>query len=48
MNNKTTNNYTLRIPLDLRKKLEVIAKEDDRTLSNLILKILNDYIKDKK
>lgn len=35
--NKTTNNYTIRIPNDTREKLEQIAYEQGRSLSNLIL-----------
>lgn len=34
---KTTNNYTIRIPNDTREKLERIAEAEGRSLSNLIL-----------
>lgn len=39
-----THSYTFRIPDDVRYKLEILAKKDGRTLSNLIIKILTDYI----
>ena len=32
------------IPKDLKKKLEKIAKQDDRSFNNLVIKILNDYV----
>ena len=35
-----TISYTFRIPEDLREKLERLAEEDGRTLSNLIILIL--------
>lgn len=41
------NSLTIRMPDALREKLEHEAKSDGRSLSNLIIKILNDYIEDK-
>ena len=41
----TTKQFTFRMPNDLREKLEQIANKADRTLSNLIIKILKDYVK---
>ena len=41
----TTKQFTFRMPIDLREKLEQIAIKEDRTLSNLIIKILKDYVK---
>lgn len=41
------NSLTIRMPDELRKKLEDQAREDGRSLSNLIIKILNDYIERK-
>lgn len=43
----SASNFTFRMPDELRKKLEDQAKEDGRSLSNLIIKILNDYIERK-
>lgn len=40
--------YSLRFPEELKNKLQKIADEDGRTLSNLIVKILNDYVKEKE
>ena len=40
--------YSLRFPEELKNKLQKIADEDGRTLSNLIIKILNDYVKEKE
>lgn len=44
MASKTSSNFTVRLPEDLRKKLEEIAKEDGRTLSNLIIKFLKEGV----
>lgn len=41
------NSLTIRMPDELREKLEHEAKSDGRSLSNLIIKILNDYVEDK-
>lgn len=41
------NSLTIRIPDALRKNLENEAKADGRSLSNLIIKILNDYVEGK-
>lgn len=41
------NSLTIRMPDSLREKLEHEAKSDGRSLSNLIIKILNDYVEDK-
>lgn len=41
------NSLTIRIPDELRKKLEQEAKTDGRSLSNLIIKVLNDYVESK-
>lgn len=35
-----TENFTFRIPTDLREKLELRAAEEGRTLSNLIIYLL--------
>lgn len=44
MASKTSSNFTIRLPEDLRKQLEEIAKEDERTLSNLIIKFLKEGV----
>lgn len=41
------NSLTIRMPDELREKLEHEAKSDGRSLSNLIIKILNNYVEDK-
>ncbi len=43
----SASNFTFRIPDELRAALEKLAKEDGRTLSNLIIKILRDYVESK-
>lgn len=40
----SSNNFTIRMPDELRSKLETIAKNDGRSLGNLIIKILTDYV----
>lgn len=40
-----SSNFTIRLPDDLRKQLEEIAEKDGRTLSNLIIKFLNEGVK---
>lgn len=41
------NSLTIRMPDELRKQLEQDAKTDGRSLSNLIIKVLNDYVESK-
>lgn len=43
-----SSSFTFRIPDELREKLEQEAKRDGRSLSNLIIKVLNDYISEKE
>ena len=38
----------IRLQKEIKDKLQEIANEEHRTLSNLISKILIDYLKDKK
>lgn len=45
MTSKTSSNFTIRLPEDLRSKLEEIAKDDGRSLSNLIIKFLREGVK---
>ena len=40
--------YSLRFPEELKEKLQILADKDNRTLSNLIVKILSDYVQDKE
>lgn len=42
-----TESYTFRIPSDLREKLELRAAKEGRTLSNLIIYILQREMKKK-
>ena len=37
---------TLTIPKELKSHLEVLAKEDNRSVNNLIVTILDDYVKE--
>lgn len=43
----SASNFTFRMPDELREKLEQEAKRDSRSLSNLIIKVLNDYVENK-
>ena len=43
--NNTRTNIT--IPKDLKKELEDIAKEQNRSFNNLVITILKDYIESK-
>ena len=36
---------SIRIPADIKKKLEQMAKEDGRSFNNLVNKILNEVVK---
>ena len=40
--------YSLRFPEELKGKLQTLADKDSRTLSNLIVKILSDYVQEKE
>ena len=44
LNRNDTINFTLRMPVDQRLQLEKIAKNEDRTVTNLINMILKNYI----
>lgn len=39
---------SVRMPLDMSRDMEVIAKKDHRSFNSLMLKILDDYIKKNK
>ena len=43
---KGTTNFTLRMPVEARFQLEVIAKKEDRTVTNLINMVLKKYIEE--
>ncbi len=43
----SSSSFTFRMPDELREKLEQEAKKDSRSLSNLIIKVLNDYVDSK-
>ena len=45
-NNVKYSPFAVRLPSDLRQKLEEKAKEESRSLSNLIVKILQEWIED--
>ena len=40
--------YSLRFPEELKEKLQILADKDGRTWSNLIVKILSDYVQNKE
>ena len=47
MINKEVNmRTTLTIPKELKYNLEVLAKEDHRSVNNMIVTILNNYVKE--
>ena len=37
--------FSLRLPVELREKLEKVAKEEDRSIANVIIRILKEYFK---
>lgn len=39
---------TIRLPDELKKKLEAFAKRESRSLNNLMVKILRDYIEEQE
>jgi hypothetical protein len=43
-----TPNFSIRVPVELRGDLERFAKEDHRTLANLIVAVLQDYVRQRK
>lgn len=43
----SSSSFTFRLPDELRKELEKLSNEEGRSLSNLIIKVLRDYIKSK-
>lgn len=44
LNRKDSINFTLRMPVEQRLQLEKIAKNEDRTVTNLINMVLKNYI----
>ena len=48
MKKEETKIIGLRCPISIREKLQILADKDNRTLSNLIIKILSDYVQDKE
>ena len=48
MKKEETKIIGLRCPISVREKLQTLADKDGRTLSNLIVKILSDYVQDKE
>lgn len=41
-------NYTIRLPEEIRARLQKVADRENRSLGNLIIHILTQYIKGKK
>ena len=46
MSEKDTVVTSIRIPVELKEQLERAAKEDERTLNNLILVVLKRWVKE--
>lgn len=44
----SSSSFTFRIPDELRSELEKLSKEDGRSLSNLIIKVLREYVEKTK
>ena len=44
LDRKESTNFTLRMSMDQRLELERIAKQEDRTVTNLINMVLKNYI----
>ena len=42
-----SNTFSFRMPDELRAELEKLSKEDGRSLSNLIIKVLREYVENK-
>lgn len=47
MDSKKTKLFAVRIPLEIWDKLIIIARDDNRTVSNTIIKALSDFTNDK-
>ena len=45
MKKEPTDTLTLRIPISVKLRLEMIANKENRTLNSLVGKIIQDYIK---
>ena len=48
MKKEETKIIGVRCPIGVREKLQTLADKDGRTLSNLIVKILSDYVQNKE
>lgn len=44
MKKEETNTLTLRIPISIKLRLEMLENQDSRTINSLVNKILKDYI----
>lgn len=44
---QTTQQYTFRIPVDLKAELERVAVEEDRSLSKQIIAILRKFVQER-
>lgn len=44
MKKEETDTLTLRIPISIKLRLEMMANQDSRTINSLVNKILKDYI----
>lgn len=47
MDSKKTKLFAVRIPLEIWGKLNIIAKKENRTISNTIINALHDFITQK-
>ena len=44
MKKEPTDTLTLRLPISIKLRLEIIANKENRTLNSLVGKIIQDYI----
>ncbi|MGA9773220.1 MAG: toxin-antitoxin system protein [Blastocatellia bacterium] len=48
MSNNTERIVTIRMDADLRDELEILAKSEDRSLSNYLTRVLKQHVADKQ
>ena len=48
MKKESTSTLTIRIPISIKLRLEMIANKDGRTINSCVNKILQDYIENVK
>lgn len=48
MKKEPTQTMTIRVPLPLHFRLQMLAAQDSRTMNSLVNKILNEYVEGQK